>query len=218
LAELLKEQGKFAEAVEWYRRADALARKNPMVPVPYDPLWLRMAERAVVLDERWPAFLGGEDRLRTPEQRVEWADFAHRYKRRHALAARLYSEAFTARPELTADHRYWAARAAAWAGVGKGDDAPPDGPERVRLRKQALGWLRADLAELAARAKGADPDDRREALFTLGAWEREYDFTDFRGAAVRKLPDGERVAWEELWADVATVLRPAEDSPGSPRD
>ena len=48
--------------------------------------------------------------------------------------------------------RYEAATAAALAGSSQGEDAGPlDDKERARWRRQALSWLRQDLAALEAR-------------------------------------------------------------------
>jgi hypothetical protein len=48
--------------------------------------------------------------------------------------------------DLNAQHRYNAARAAALAGCGAGEDAAHlTDSDRAGLRKQALDWLRADL-------------------------------------------------------------------------
>jgi tetratricopeptide (TPR) repeat protein len=78
-----------------------------------------------------------------------------------AAAARFAAEAFAARPKLADDLRFPnrrnAACSAALAGCGQGQDAAKlDDAERARLRRQALDWLRADLA-----AWGALLDQRR---------------------------------------------------------
>ena len=69
----------------------------------------------------------------------------------YARAAYLADAAFKAQPAVADDMknqpRYDAACAAALAGCGQGkDDPPPDDEARRGLRRQALGWLQADLA------------------------------------------------------------------------
>src|SRR5262249_58330209 len=68
-----------------------------------------------------------------------------------AAAAGFAAEAFAADPKLADDlkaaHRYDAARHAALAAAGQGEDAGKlGGSERRALRRQALTWLRAELA------------------------------------------------------------------------
>src|SRR5207244_644501 len=65
-------------------------------------------------------------------------------KRLNAAAARFSAEAFTADPKLADDlhaqHRYNAARAAAQAGAGRGEDAAKlDDAAKAKFRGQALG-------------------------------------------------------------------------------
>jgi serine/threonine-protein kinase len=133
------------------------------------------------------------------------------YKRLYAAAARFYAQAFAAELELadnlyTGD-RYNAAYAAALAGCGQGEDALKlDDQERTRLRRQALDWLRADLALRAKQAAGTRPGERARAERALQHWLKDTDFAGVRGEALAKLPEAERQAWRTLWADVAETL------------
>jgi hypothetical protein len=86
-------------------------------------------------------------------------------------AARLYAEGFAAKPALAADprsgRRYDAARAAVQAAFGEGmEGGLPSEKERFALRRQAWGWLRADLAAWGKRAEAdrAAIPHLREAL------------------------------------------------------
>ncbi len=63
----------------------------------------------------------------------------------------MWTDAFQAEPKLAGDmqagNRYNAACAAALAGSGQGKDNPPlDAPSKARWRRQAIDWLKADLA------------------------------------------------------------------------
>src|SRR5207248_4367413 len=93
------------------------------------------------------AFLKGEAR---PENAIESLTLARlcESRRLYAAAARFLGDA-VADPRYAAQ-RYDAACLAALAGTGQGQDAArlPE-PERARLRKLALAWLRADLETLA---------------------------------------------------------------------
>jgi hypothetical protein len=187
------------------RQALALLREG-------DPLcknaseWLRQSERMLAVEVRLPAVLAGKDR---PAGAAEYLDFAGlcATKKRYAAAARFYADAFAAdrklADDLEAGHRYNAACSAALAAAGQGVDAPtPDGQERARLRRQAVGWLRDDLG---ARAKAGD---RARLRRTLAAWQQDPDLAGARGPeALAALPADERADWEKLWADVADLLR-----------
>jgi hypothetical protein len=73
--------------------------------------------------------------------------------------------------DLRAAHRYNAACAAALAAAGQGEDATKlDNQERVRLRKQALDWLRADLTLRTKQLEGGPPADRAAAQQALRHW------------------------------------------------
>src|SRR5207248_4903808 len=72
-------------------------------------------------------------------------------KKLHHTATDLYAAAFGADPgladDLQAHPRYNAACCAALAAAGQGEDAAKLDPvQRLALRRQALTWLRADLA------------------------------------------------------------------------
>jgi hypothetical protein len=43
----------------------------------------------------------------------------------------------------------------------------------------------------------------------LRHWQRGADFAGVRGAALARLPEAERQAWQQLWADVEQTLKKA---------
>jgi serine/threonine-protein kinase len=109
---------------------------------------------------------------------------ACRFKNRTCAAARLYADAFAADATLADDprfrHRYSAARAAALAGGGQGEDAADLGAaERIKWRSQARDWLLADLAawgealdrdpDAASQSGGPTPNSR--ACGNLPSWK-----------------------------------------------
>jgi hypothetical protein len=107
------------------------------------------------------------------------------------------------------------ARAAALAAAGQGEDAGRL-PERVvlTLRRQALRWLRADLAAYTQLAGRDDPKLKQAIRQRLGHWEQDADLAPVRDAeALNKLPDHERDAWRRLWADVAALGKKVEARP-----
>jgi hypothetical protein len=116
-------------------------------------------------------------------------------------------------PKLQAHHRYNAACAAALAAAGQGVDADNlDAKEKSRLRKQALGWLRDSLKQHAQQLKDADAKTRQAVQQTLQHWQKDTDLASVRGKeALAKLPEAERAAWQQLWAEVETLLKKTQE-------
>src|SRR5262249_9774290 len=110
--------------------------------------------------------------------------------------------------DLKVGHRYAAARAAALAGVGQGKDGEKlDDGERARWRKQAVDWLKADLALWAKQADDT-PEGRALVDKPRWQWRRDPDLAGIRDdGALDGLPGDERAACERLWADVDVLLK-----------
>src|SRR5262249_27889059 len=144
----------------------------------------------------------------------------HPSKRLHAAAARLAADAFAADPKLTGDlqqqHRYKAARSAALAAAGQGEDARSL-PDKVvpALRRQALTWLRADLAVYTRWAKGHDPKQKAAVRQRLAHWQQDAALASVRGAALDRLPEDDRAAWRRLWDDVESLRKQASAEPAT---
>jgi serine/threonine-protein kinase len=148
-------------------------------------------------------------------ERLEYAILCSTLQQ-HTAAARLYTEAFAAEPKLAdhlqAGHRYNAACAVARAGCQEGEDAARlDDAERARLRRQALGWLQADLAVRRKQIGSERTGESAQARQALAHWQKDTDLAGVRDpVAVAKRPVDERHEWERLWADVAEALRQPE--------
>jgi hypothetical protein len=114
-----------------------------------------------------------------------------------------------------AQHRYNSACAAALAAAGRGEDAPkPDDAARTKLRSQAQGWLRAELAAWSKVLDSGDPKARAAVAQILRHWKGDSDLAGVRDADVLSaLPEAERKEWQALWADVDALLKKAEDAP-----
>jgi hypothetical protein len=147
----------------------------------------------------------------TAEQ-IALAELCYRYRKLNAAAARFYADAFVADPKLADDlraqHRYSAACCAALAAAGQGEDAGPL-PDKLALtlRRQALGWLRADLAFYTKEAAGKVPAVEEAVRQRLAHWREDADLTPVRDPqALDRLPEAERREWGRLWDDVAALL------------
>jgi serine/threonine protein kinase/Flp pilus assembly protein TadD len=213
----LLQQGRFAEARAATRRwLDLLSPDDPLRPLARERLGL--LERLPGLDARLAAVLDGKVHPVGATEQRDLAALCRDYKRRYAAAARLYAGAFAAEPKLADDlstrDRYNAARAAALAGGGQGNDAGElDGRERARLRRQALDWLRADHAAWAKRSDGGQAEDRALAARMLRLWQQDADLAGIRDEALDDLAEDERREWRKLWADVEALIAATASAP-----
>src|SRR5262249_42586916 len=99
----------------------------------------------------------------------------------------------------------------ALAAAGQGEDAGQLGnSERLALRRQALTWLRADLA-LWTRQLASGEIGRSRLVRVLKSWQKEADLASLRDpAAVAQLPPGEKQACKQFWADVQALRSKAD--------
>jgi serine/threonine-protein kinase len=209
LGRMLLLKGKFVESVRAYRRGHELGSRQPNWQYPASAQWVRQAERYVALEQKLPDVLSGKARPADDRERLGLGQVCH-LQGRHAAAARLFAEAFAGQPALTADvragSRYWAALSAARAGCGEGED-PPNGAERAPWRRQALAWLRAELAAHARRVETGKPENRKLVRAELERWRRAPGLAGLRDAkALARLSEAECDDWRRLWAEVATLL------------
>jgi hypothetical protein len=99
------------------------------------------------------------------------------------------------------------------AAAGQGEDAKllPD-KVRLMLRRQALGWLRTDLAAWSQFLDNGAPQARATVERTLQHWQVDPDLAGVRDkGGLAKLPDTEREAWEQFWTDVEALRKRAHE-------
>jgi serine/threonine-protein kinase len=212
LSSLLSRQGKFAEALEWIRRGHALGVKTPGWPYP-SAMWVRRAERLAAMEKKLPAFRKGEYQPADNKERLLLAQVC-KAKTLYRTAVSLAADAFAADAGLAENtqirHRYGAARAAALAASGKGDAAKLDDKEKAELRKQALTWLRAELAALARQRESGNPSDRTQVQGAMRHLQQDVDLANLREEeAIARLPAEEREGWAKFWADVEALRKKA---------
>jgi serine/threonine-protein kinase len=216
LGAALRQQGRYSESLAEFRLGHEFGSKRAAWRHP-SAAWVAQAERLAALAERLPAVLGGSAEPADNAERLAFAQMAYDAKR-YAGAARLWSQALEADPKLAADrqaqHRYNAACAAALAASGQGVDDPPlDEATKVKLRAQALGWLRSELAAWSKLVESGPPQARAFVAQTLEHWEKDADLAGVRGPdALGKLPEAERDAWRALWGEVGRLLARARDA------
>jgi serine/threonine-protein kinase len=203
--------GKLLEAINEFRLASRFAPKQPE---PYHRIGdiLRGADYL-------PGAIAAYRQAVTvaPHFAAAHCDLGHALCRQgqFAAAARSFAAAFAADAKLAANtregHRYVAARAAARA-AGQGEDAGalPD-KVVVMLRRQALRWLRADLAQSAGHLATAEPEAAGAVRQALRNWQQDRDLAPVRDPeALDRLREDERQPWHQLWDDVATLLKSVE--------
>jgi tetratricopeptide (TPR) repeat protein len=219
LGHALAMQGRFAESVAALRRGHELGSKQPGWRYP-SAAWVRQAEVLAALEAKLPAFLKGEFQPGDSKERLGLAEVCQAKKLHHA-ATGLYADAFAADPKLAdaplfLPHRYHAARCAALAAAGKGEDAAKlEDVEQARLRGQALAWLRADLRVWATLVEKGTPQLRAVTAKRLRHWQTDPDLAGMRdAAALGGLPQTERADWQRLWANVAALLKQLDEPPG----
>jgi serine/threonine-protein kinase len=134
-------------------------------------------------------------------------------------AARLYADAFAADPSLAEDvktqGRYRAAVCAALASSATGKETSSLGAkEKAYWRKQAVDWLRADLALRSKALQTGSEADLSGLQQLLRQWQGDSDLAAIRDAdVVALLPADEQEACRKLWAGVAMVLKKAQEKP-----
>jgi serine/threonine-protein kinase len=215
--DLVGAEAEYRKAIE-LKPDDPIARKN-----------LALVRRIRPLLPRLDDVVAGRAAPNSPAEAVNFALLcAQRYRRQYAAVARLFDRAFADDPrqaedltlsdELFESHRYYAAFAALWAGVGRAADAPVKESERASLRRQALSWFRADLAAWAARANADDPGERAKAATALGVWLGDgEEFSVGAPTAPDGLPADVQSALDAIWAEVrATRERAKKPTPAAP--
>ncbi|HEV8060069.1 MAG TPA: tetratricopeptide repeat protein, partial [Gemmataceae bacterium] len=212
MSETLLELGLFNEAEASTRRAlEMLPANHPL----RSELLNRQKSVAQLrsLEDKLPSILAGKADLVNVNEQFGRAWLCQLPRLRHyTVAARLYTLAFAAMPIPATDPRnayfHLAACAAAKAGTGADEgNASLGEAERSRLREQALDWLRHELAFCIKRAQSSSTTEQRTARRTLHQWQLELDLSCVRDpAALAKLPETERSAWQEFWQEVERTL------------
>jgi tetratricopeptide (TPR) repeat protein len=211
LGHALRDQGHFDQALQALKQGHLLGSKRADWRYP-SARWVQDCQRLLDLDTRL-AFLEGDDQPQDTAEQLALADLCQRYKKRYAAAARFYQGAFAAKLKLTSAQqalfRYNAACASALAAAGQGEDASKlDAKDKTRLRQQALAWLRDNLKQYVQQLEDADAKTRTAVQQTLQHWQKDPDLDSVRGVkALALLPQAERTACQEFWAELETLLK-----------
>lgn len=204
LAQALRAEGQLEEAGNKYREARDLGLEQAASQ-------LQTCEQLIKLQPRLQGLLAGQDQPANNGERLGFAELCGQPSVRcYALAVRLYAEAFRNDPALADDMRTGlrtaAAIVAARAGCGQGKDTAALKDEaKAQLRRQSLDWLQADLARW--RQWADRPQARTFLVRALRNWRRNDGLACVREpAALARLPEEERAAWQKLWKETEALL------------
>jgi Flp pilus assembly protein TadD len=211
LGELLRRQGRFADALKHLMKGHDLGSRKPDAWHYPSDRWVQRCESLLALDEKLASIQAGQTQPAGPGEQLGLAMLCRHFKREYLAAAQFYAAAFSAAPVLAEDMtkpvRYDAACAAVLAAAGAGMDANGlDAEEKAKWRKQALTWLTADLTHWQHQAAGASAG-RQAVIKVLSNWQTDPTLASVRSESnLAKLPQEERQAWQTLWADVAAAI------------
>jgi tetratricopeptide (TPR) repeat protein/tRNA A-37 threonylcarbamoyl transferase component Bud32 len=216
----LQQLGRLEEAIAQYRQALGL---DPKLVLTHTNLGLALQDRgrrdeavaeylqALALDANLTALLKPDGRSTSVARLIEYARLCHHNKLYRASVG-LYTAAFAADPKRAEDlksaDRYQGACAAAQAAANRDKNTRLDRRELTRWRRQALSWLRADLALWTRQLEQGNPQAPALVRQRMRHWQRDSNLADLRdAAALAGLPEAERAAWRKVWADVDALLK-----------
>jgi serine/threonine-protein kinase len=239
LGHCLVQQGRFVEGRAALLRGHELGLKTPGWRY-LSAEWVRNADQLIQLDNRLTAIRAGLARPTGSKEELQLALFCHYRKNLYGPAVQFYAAAFAGTPALAENpvqgYRTQAARAAAQAAAGQGQDADKlNVADRSKLRRQALDWLQADLQRLAqttatyqrgdktvaqkpasfldklsGQAQKPGPTDILRVCDRLQRWQTTPDLASLRDdKALARLPDAELKDWRKLWDSVHALDKQA---------
>jgi eukaryotic-like serine/threonine-protein kinase len=209
------------------------------LPDDFPSVWtghLLRREAEALIVPNLSAFLEGKHQPQSNDERLALVAICQ-VQGLYGVCAQLYADAFAADPNfaeastadclrrsameverfdrifvLKAEPRYLAARCAALASCGLGEDGPKlNGAQRTKWRKQAREWLQADLSAWTKSLESDSGMSRDLAKEMLTLWHAEQDLAALRGAdQLEKLSAVEREEWTALWNQVGTTLARAQ--------
>jgi tetratricopeptide (TPR) repeat protein len=212
---VLRYRGEFAKSLVAFRSYRKLVAGQAKGKEQLAAFEVRVAEQVLELEGKLPRLLQGAEHPSDAKQALLLHHLCC-WKGRYAAAARFARDAFAAQPQfaddLQAHHRYHAACSATLAGCGQSKDVPTDAGERAALRRQALQWLRADLALWSKHLAGGTAENRLQVQQALDHWRSSPYLAGVRDArALAALPEVEQQTWRQLWADVAALRKQAQE-------
>jgi eukaryotic-like serine/threonine-protein kinase len=212
LGKLYLRVGRFAEAEKRFLESEKVGSVVPGNKLPAREL-IEQTRHLAELDAKLTLVLAGKEKVAEGIDLMTLGVLCFENKQMYLSATHFFTEGFAASPQLASDYRKQyrssAARSAVLAAQGKGKEADKlmesDPP---RLRRQALMWLKADLASWSKQLASEKAADREEARRSFEAWQKTPDLAAVReAAALQKLPQAERAEWASFWEKVSDLLK-----------
>ena len=154
----------------------------------------------------------GDEKPKDSAEELAFADLAF-FAKQFTASARMFGGAFRSDPKLAEDmttfHRYNAACAAARAAASaEGDQARLSEQERRRWRKQAIEWLKMDLAHWTKQVQSGPTRSQSIVNQKLTYWKTDTDLAAIRDEkALKGLPEDEQKACRSLWTEVDMLVK-----------
>jgi serine/threonine-protein kinase len=212
LAVALRTRRKYAEAEGEEQKALSLRAGI----VSDESMWA--AREMARLEGKLPEWLQGKAAPTDARELAILSFMASHYEWRFRAVAELCAKSFADRPDfaeatvnwLSDRPRYFAACCAARASLRDGDAADLTVEDRTRWRRQAVAWLRQELAFWDKQLASGLPAARSRATKALTLWHTEPWLTAVQRAPdMPTLPPDERADCRKLWDDVDALLRRA---------
>ena len=210
----LRTLGQYAESVEALVQANKLGSKRPGWKHLKVAAEIGRSQRLLKLEKQLPTFLAARE---TPANVNVWTDLVSIVlsKESYVTATQLLKIAFGADPKLIHAappvNRFTAVRCAALCASGLSKkDPPPNEVARTELRRLALGWLEAELAEYTTIVNDGPTEARTRIARVLREWLTLPDLNGIRDdAELTNFPEAERASWRRLWDAVDALRRRA---------
>jgi tetratricopeptide (TPR) repeat protein len=210
LAVNLEQTGRFREALEVMQRARDLGASRPTWRFESGAFIRHMEELIRVDEKHWAEVEARWQGVERVEEMLMLADMAS-FKRRWALAAKMYGAALARDPSAnhdSAERRTRAARALIQAASAVGVDSRtgPGESERARMRAQALAWMQEIVRMQRDLLEGGEVG-KAHVRSTLSLLLGDAFFASVREESeLRKLPAEEARTWREHWKSVRDAM------------
>ena len=184
LGRIASSKGRFAEALKFYETADDLGSKRANWDCP-TKWFIADAKRMIAAEDRLKEYAAERYHPKSSRECVDVyviAMFKGFYRSNVRLFEEYSNRGAASEIDPVGAIRRWVPIAAALAGCGYGVDAHrADEVDLRRLRRKALKWMSADLADMT-REFEKNPDSAVRIRQNLECW-----FIDFRLSAIRSL-------------------------------
>ena len=210
LGKALEQKGRFAEALDHFRRGHQAGTKRGNWNYP-SAQWIADCEHLLAMESLLNDVLKGTKQPRNSVERIELARVAN-LRGRHAESVKLAAEAVAKEPAAAdpgkSPIRHYAAACAALAGAGEGREKQAiDEKLTASWRNQAFEWLQADLTFWNKQIETGRADKYLAIKQNLERWKIDSDLAGIRDQkALERLSEDERKKFQAFWDEVNKAL------------